>query len=266
MKNTKQSGFTLVELAIVLVIIGLIVGGVLVGQDLIKAAEIRSAVTQIEKYNTAATAFRTKYDGFPGDLVSARATNFGFQARAGSDGLGDGDGILENGATGADKQGLGGESLLFWRDLTFAQFISEGFSTAPGTVAAALANDAAVAAMLPTLKLRDSADIHSTGIGGRNYFYIAAITAAAVTTGLPTETSALSPIEAENVDSKVDDGGTNTGIIRAYDDLADATAEIAATAAAPAAGVCVSNAAGNPYNLTVGADSVSCTIRWRASF
>ena len=45
MKNTnKHSGFTLVELAIVLVIIGLIVGGVLAGQDLIKAAEQRAGI------------------------------------------------------------------------------------------------------------------------------------------------------------------------------------------------------------------------------
>lgn len=47
MKN--QSGFTLIELSIVLVIIGLIVGGVLVGRDLIKAAEVRAQVSQIEK-------------------------------------------------------------------------------------------------------------------------------------------------------------------------------------------------------------------------
>ena len=44
---TKKQGFTLIELSIVLVIIGLIVGGVLVGQDLIKGAEIRATVAQI---------------------------------------------------------------------------------------------------------------------------------------------------------------------------------------------------------------------------
>jgi prepilin-type N-terminal cleavage/methylation domain-containing protein len=64
----QQAGFTLIELSIVLVIIGLIVGGVLVGQDLIKAAEIRATISQYEKYNAAMNTFRTKYNGMPGDL------------------------------------------------------------------------------------------------------------------------------------------------------------------------------------------------------
>ena len=55
MKKTVsiKSGFTLVELSIVLVIIGLIIGGVVVGRDLIDAATIRAQISQIEKYNTA---------------------------------------------------------------------------------------------------------------------------------------------------------------------------------------------------------------------
>src|SRR3954463_15618522 len=68
-------GFTLIELSIVLVIIGLIVGGILVGQDLIKAAEIRATVGQIEKYNSAVNTFRTKYNGIPGDLSGSAGGN-----------------------------------------------------------------------------------------------------------------------------------------------------------------------------------------------
>jgi len=52
------AGFTLVELSIVLVIIGLIAGGILVGQDMIEAATVRAQISQIEKYETAANAFR----------------------------------------------------------------------------------------------------------------------------------------------------------------------------------------------------------------
>ena len=66
-KQGKNKGFTLIELSIVLVIIGLIVGGVLVGQDLIKAAEIRATVSQVEGYNSAVNTFRLKYNGLPGD-------------------------------------------------------------------------------------------------------------------------------------------------------------------------------------------------------
>jgi prepilin-type N-terminal cleavage/methylation domain-containing protein len=67
----KQRGFTLIELSIVLVIIGLIIGGVLVGQDLIKAAQMRAQISDIEKLNTAVNAFKLKYNCLPGDCATA---------------------------------------------------------------------------------------------------------------------------------------------------------------------------------------------------
>lgn len=67
----SKSGFTLVELAIVLVIIGLIIGGVLVGKDLIHAAENRSLITQYQGYVAAVHTFQLKYRGLPGDLRNA---------------------------------------------------------------------------------------------------------------------------------------------------------------------------------------------------
>ena len=86
-------GFTLIELSIVLVVIGLIIGGILVGQDLIQAAETRSQITQIEKYNAAVNTFRLKYNCLPGDCLNVTA--FGFPPRGQYAGEGDGDGILE---------------------------------------------------------------------------------------------------------------------------------------------------------------------------
>src|SRR4051812_26928952 len=122
----NRQGFTLVELAIVLVIIGLIVGGVLVGQDMIKAAEVRATVGQIEKYNAAINTFRTKYTGMPGDLNSVTAAKFGMVARSGAVGHGDGNGLLEGCA--ANSINAGCETLLFWRDLSFANLIDGTFT------------------------------------------------------------------------------------------------------------------------------------------
>jgi prepilin-type N-terminal cleavage/methylation domain-containing protein len=67
----KYNGFTLIELSIVLVIIGLMIGGVLVGRDMIISAQVRQVVTQIEAFNVAANTFRGKYKALPGDFAKA---------------------------------------------------------------------------------------------------------------------------------------------------------------------------------------------------
>lgn len=67
----QRHAFTLVELSIVLVILGLLVGGVLSGQSLIRAAELRSVTNERAQFETALHTFRDKYMGMPGDLPNA---------------------------------------------------------------------------------------------------------------------------------------------------------------------------------------------------
>ena len=66
MKN-KTKGFTLVELSIVLVIIGLLIGGILAAQSMINTAKIQSVVRQLTQFDVAVTNFQTKYGQLPGD-------------------------------------------------------------------------------------------------------------------------------------------------------------------------------------------------------
>lgn len=63
--------FSLVELSIVLVILGLLTGGILAGQSLVRAAELRAVAMEYQRYNTAIHAFRDKYLALPGDFRDA---------------------------------------------------------------------------------------------------------------------------------------------------------------------------------------------------
>jgi prepilin-type N-terminal cleavage/methylation domain-containing protein len=68
-KNCKenQQGFTLVEIAIVLVIIGLLVGGVLKGQAMIQNAKVKKAVKMADELRAGVMTFYDKYGMYPGD-------------------------------------------------------------------------------------------------------------------------------------------------------------------------------------------------------
>ena len=73
----KQQGFTLVEIAIVLVIIGLLLGGILRGQELIQGARVRNIIDQQNGIKAAFFGFQDRYRGIPGDLTAAQVQQIG---------------------------------------------------------------------------------------------------------------------------------------------------------------------------------------------
>lgn len=86
MKYVKrnQSGFTLVEIAIVLVIIGLLLGGVLKGQEMIENARIKSVVNSLNGVSAAYNSYLDRYRTIPGDEAAATMTARGWAGTSGA--------------------------------------------------------------------------------------------------------------------------------------------------------------------------------------
>lgn len=69
--KSRQAGFTLVEIAIVLVIVGLLLAGVLKGQELIENSKIKSMAKDLDTMSAAVSSYRDRYRGLPGDSATA---------------------------------------------------------------------------------------------------------------------------------------------------------------------------------------------------
>lgn len=112
----KQKGFTLIEIAIVLVIIGLLLGGVLKGQELINTARVRALNNTVDGITAAWFSFQDRYRAFPGDYLNARSMVNLESAGAGVPG-GDGNGLVD---TDAERGRV-------WTHLEAAGYITGGY-------------------------------------------------------------------------------------------------------------------------------------------
>jgi prepilin-type N-terminal cleavage/methylation domain-containing protein len=111
----KQSGFTLIEIAIVLVIIGLLLGGVLKGQELITSARVRNLISIQDGYKAAFYGFQDRYRALPGDYNQASKVIAG--VASGVDGNGNGFIDISN-----------KENLYAWDHLSHSGFITGNYA------------------------------------------------------------------------------------------------------------------------------------------
>jgi prepilin-type N-terminal cleavage/methylation domain-containing protein len=245
-RNTLQKGFTLVELAIVMTIIGLLIGGILKGQELMQNARITSTVSQVKSYSAAVTTFKDMYQATPGDMLNAGTRLVGCPGALGagcnpfvvaaptvgtagdtivgttnwSTGWGAPATTSTAGNTGAVN--VDGERYLFWAHLLLSNLI--GGINADGLNAA---TPYSFDKTNPSAKIGGGFIVgYDTGIIGPGSLQTAGtgisgtilVQTSSPTTALQTTagTLPLAPLRAAQLDRKMDDGRPATGYVQAY--------------------------------------------------
>jgi len=201
----QQAGFTLVEIAIVLVIIGLLLGGILKGQEMINSGKIKSMINDMKAVSIAFYSYQDRYRAIPGDDSSA-ATRFTGAVS------GNGNGVISNVFSNNAAPGPANESNSYWQHTRMAGFMS-GVATAG-------------AALPPTSSVGGLVGIQNSAYG---------------VSGAVVCASNVPMNMAQSMDIQLDDGAATTGIFRAGAGsvLATTAAGTAYNIATPTTGVTV---------------------------
>ena len=262
----RSSGFTLVEMAIVLVIIGLIVSAVLVGQTLVLASRIHSTSAQYNRIVTSAKTFQAKYRWLPGDMPPSYAQTYGLTAGPCYASGTSGSMVCSFAATNCLPDGcdwdhwylIGNQHLdrgtreggNFYTHLSKANLIDGDFGISKWTTTS---GDQYMVFMEPRLK---RGVIYPDYCTNRNCFIMGA-TISVPGAGQPGQLDMFTPFEAYGIDIKLDDGRPFTGIVSAvasYDDIArDYDGGIGVTITYPASQACCR------FSVAGGGRDVTCS-------
>ncbi|MES2983741.1 MAG: prepilin-type N-terminal cleavage/methylation domain-containing protein [Pseudomonadota bacterium] len=262
------SAFSLVELSIVLVILGLLVGGILTGKSLIRAAELRAAITESNRLRTSVYTFRDKYFALPGDL--ANATSFWSQDAGGCPGNnvsstgphsttcdGNGDGMINYNAS------VSHEPYRAWQHLANAGLIEGSYTGVSNSVTVNSYNSSLTTPNSPASKVnggfwiiqyQGTAPIASTLLFDGDYGNVLLLpNISSPTNGVG---ALLKPEEAWNIDTKLDDGKPGTGRVTSAKSAAQANASTGCSNVAYTTAASI--AASSEYLLSN--DQIACSL------
>ncbi len=226
-KHLYRRAFSLVELSIVLVILGLLVGGILAGQSLIHAAELRSVSADYQRHIASIHAFRDRYFSWPGDMNNA-VRFWGAQAGGTADGSDSTCAALTTAATGtATCNGDGNgrvdvatfEVWRAWQHLSNAGLVEGTYS---GIAGSAGISHAIVGTNIPASRIKGAG--WGLFYGGNpnapffagNYGHVFAFGGNSVNENDYTNNPVMRAEDAWNIDTKLDDGYPGTGIVRSW--------------------------------------------------
>ena len=227
----SNSGFSLLELSVVLMVIALLAGGVMVGKDLIRQSAVRSVVGDVERIKSAVDSFKNIYGALPGDMTNATdiwgtaaacPPTVDFTGTATCNGNGNGR-ILMGDATTPPNPSLAPEWFYSWHHLSNAKLIEGSYTGRPGSggVRQAVPGVNVYAGRMRntgfTLDGQDIVvDTHGSYWSG---YYTVMLHFGSIGTG-HTFGRVLTPEEAYRIDEKMDDGRPGLGVVRAYKDPA----------------------------------------------
>lgn len=198
----NQRGFSLVEIAIVLAVVSLLIGGVLRGQELIAAARVRNVIDQVRAVQVAYYGFQDRYNALPGDLTTAQALTVSANASAAVVSPGDGWVPLD-------------DSQQFFNNIALAGFITcTPCQTKQSTASNPTANFSPTNLYGQPIGFAYPLTVPTTNALGAYYWSTVANegTKAMVTTGGSIDSKSLA-----EMDRKIDDGSPATGQFRFSD-------------------------------------------------
>lgn len=187
--DSRQAGMSLLELTIVFVIVGLLYGGILKGQDMIENARLHAALQQVQTYQMATQLFMERYGALPGDYAAPSSLMKDLKG-------GNGNGVVEG--EGLEESS---EAFLFWSHLAASQLI-----TGVQPQGKALYGDG-----VPSARIGGGFTVEHNAVSQRQGLWLV-LGQAHKTQG---NGALLTPRQAQMIDKKIDTGNPLSGSVRA---------------------------------------------------